>query len=109
MAAINFPASPSHDDTHDVLTDLGTTTVYTFDSDKSAWFISNAGITGRTGSLTIGTVTTLDSDASATVTNVGTDTEAILDFGIPQGVKGETGQDGDVTTGKAIAMAIVFG
>lgn len=46
-------------------------------------------------SITVGTVTTLPADQSAYVTNVGTPSDAILDFGVPTGgvnsVNGETG------------------
>jgi hypothetical protein len=47
--------------------------------------------------LTIGTVTTLAAGAPATVANVGTPGEVILDFGIPQGEVGASGAGtGDV-------------
>ena len=58
-----------------------------------------AGATGATGAtgpqgpgatITIGATTTLPSDSPATVTNSGTSTDAILNFGIPQGVAGES-------------------
>lgn len=42
----------------------------------------------------IGTVTTLPPDSQATVTNVGTDSDLILDFGIPQGPEGDVGPAG---------------
>lgn len=51
---------------------------------------------GITPTITIGTVTTLDSTESATVTNSGTDTAVVLDFGIP---KGDKGDKGDTTQG----------
>lgn len=53
--------------------------------------IGPTGATGPTGStgdaatIQVGTVTTLDSDEDATVTNVGTDTNAVFNFGIPKG------------------------
>lgn len=43
---------------------------------------------GAAASVTIGTVTTLEPGESATVTNVGTDYDAILNFGIPKGADG---------------------
>lgn len=58
------------------------------------------GIPGETGAqgdkgdaatIQVGTVTTLPADSSATVTNVGTSSNAIFNFGIPQGQKGEAG------------------
>lgn len=44
--------------------------------------------------ITIGTTTTLPAGSSATVTNRGTNTDPILDFGIPKGDKGDTGAAG---------------
>jgi hypothetical protein len=44
---------------------------------------------GQAGTITIGTVTTLDDDDPATVENVGTPSEAVLNFGIPQGPPGQ--------------------
>ena len=49
------------------------------------------GADGRAATVTIGTVTTLEAGSNATVTNVGTETNAILNFGIPQGNPGEGG------------------
>lgn len=46
------------------------------------------GDTGPAGTISIGTVTTLSPGASATVSNVGSSTAAILNFGIPQGTSG---------------------
>lgn len=42
--------------------------------------------------VNIGTTTTLMGGTSATVSNSGTSTNAILNFGIPQGIQGDTGQ-----------------
>ena len=44
-----------------------------------------AGEDGVSPTITVGTTTTLDPDQSATVTQEGTDTEVILNFGIPRG------------------------
>ena len=66
----------------------------------------SSGVTGPTGpssTATIGTVTTLAAGASATVTNSGTSTAAIYNFGIPQGVTGPTGPTGSTgPTGPSI-------
>jgi len=43
---------------------------------------------------TVGTTTTLTAGSSATVTNVGTASNAIFDFGIPQGPQGDPGAAG---------------
>lgn len=53
------------------------------------------GVNGENATIKIGTVTTLDSNENATVTNSGTDTNAILDIGIPQGPKGDKGDVGE--------------
>lgn len=52
------------------------------------------GATGQSANISIGTVTTLSAGSNATVVNSGTSMDAILDFGIPQGAKGETGATG---------------
>ena len=45
-------------------------------------------------SVQIGSTTTGEAGTNASVTNVGTNTEAILDFTIPKGVKGDKGDTG---------------
>lgn len=47
-----------------------------------------AGEPGTPATVTVGTTTTLSSGSSATVTNVGTASAAILNFGIPMGATG---------------------
>jgi len=104
MVAINFPDNPTQGDIKTI-----NNLTYAYDSEYTLWRVSSYpnAPQGDAGTITIGTVTTLDSDQTATVVNVGDSADAILNFGIPQGVKGDDG--GGVTTGKAIAMAIVFG
>ncbi len=60
---------------------------------------------GTAATITIGTVTTGEPGSNASVTNVGTDTAAILDISIPRGDKGVdgTGLAGIATTEEAIA------
>ena len=68
------------------------------------------GPAGRSGTITVGTVTTGEPGTQAKVTNVGTNTDAVFDFVIPQGEPGEPGgggtggtvsvQVGDTTTGE---------
>ena len=50
-----------------------------------------AGPQGAAATITVGTVTTKAAGSEATVTNSGTESAAVLDFGIPQGPQGETG------------------
>lgn len=49
---------------------------------------------GGSANITLGTVTTLPAGSPATVTNSGTNGALVLNFGIPQGVAGPTGQQG---------------
>jgi microcystin-dependent protein len=56
------------------------------------------GPAGPAATTNVGVTTTLPAGSQATVTNVGTESDAILDFGIPegdQGVKGDKGDQGD--------------
>ena len=50
-------------------------------------------------SVNVGTTTTLPAGSDATVTNSGTDTDPILNFGIPQGAAGQDGVSPEVTIG----------
>lgn len=51
------------------------------------------GVPGSWATVAVGTVTTLPAGSGATITNIGTSTAAVFDFGIP---KGDTGDQGDV-------------
>ena len=57
----------------------------------------STGLTGATGAagdnatIAMGTITTLPEDSSATVVNAGTDTAAVLNFGLPMGQTGAQG------------------
>ena len=53
------------------------------------------GDNGTAATITVGTVTTGAAGTSASVTNVGTSTEAKLNFTIPRGAKGDKGDKGD--------------
>ena len=64
------------------------------------------------GTLTIGSVETLEAGSAATVSNSGTIEKAVLDFGIPAGFDGKDGAAatvaiGTVTTGEPGTMASV--
>lgn len=52
------------------------------------------GPAGEAATIAVGTTSTLAPGASATVTNSGTSSAAVLDFGIPKGEKGDTGAAG---------------
>jgi hypothetical protein len=68
------------------------------------------GADGQAATITVGSTTTLTPGSSATVTNSGTTSAAILDFGIPAGAKGETGETGpapeayETATGNPITL-----
>ena len=64
---------------------------YVWDTNTGAYVDSgvDASIT-----VSVGTTSTLPAGSSATVTNSGTGTDPILNFGIPQGATGATGADG---------------
>lgn len=52
------------------------------------------GIDGQDATMRIGTVATVDAGSPPTVINVGTERDAVLNFGIPRGEKGDPGRDG---------------
>ena len=65
---------------------------------------------GAAGQIAVGTTTTLSPGASATVNNSGTSYNAVLNFGIPQGIQGPTGSTGPTgptgPTGSAATIAV---
>lgn len=61
-------------------------------------FVAAGGV-GPGATIAVGTTSTLAEGESATVTNVGTSTAAILDFGIPKGDTGDTGPSGTIAVG----------
>ena len=52
------------------------------------------GSDGSAATIAVGTVSTLSAGASATVSNAGTSSAAVLNFGIPQGAQGNAGTNG---------------
>src|SRR5699024_2471711 len=52
------------------------------------------GPAGDAASVSVGTTSTLDAGVDATVVNSGTDSAAVLDFGIPKGAEGPQGPQG---------------
>lgn len=79
----------------------GTDLVFSFGGFDIPDPVSLAGLKGPTGdvgpaaSISIGTVS---AGSSASVTNVGTSGEAVLDFTLPNGDKGDTGNTGSAAT-----------
>lgn len=70
---------------------------FTFELVETELVVSDAGSPGPAGTITVGTVTTLNPGDPATVDNVGSPTQAVLDFGIPQGPVGPPGPSGGGT------------
>jgi hypothetical protein len=74
------------------------------DTNAEDWAVlaqaGGAGPTGAAGTaatVSVGTVTTLAAGSTATVTNTGTSSAAVLNFGIPQGATGAAGSGGGTT------------
>ena len=65
----------------------------------------SGGVGGGVATIKVGTVTTLTPGNNATVVNSGTDTNVVLDFGIPRGADGSGGGSStvDLTEAKAYA------
>lgn len=57
-------------------------------------FRGPAGNDGAAATITVGSVTPLSAGASPTVSNSGSTSAAVLNFGIPAGAKGNTGDTG---------------
>ena len=125
MAILNFPNSPADGDSFSFTNLSGGTTQYLYDSDRTLWYINASGITGPTGTAGAdGLGFTGGSYDSATGIITFTSDDglgfATTDVRGATGPQGPTGpldsaaaisliQANGVTTGKAIAMAIVFG
>jgi hypothetical protein len=55
-------------------------------------------VNGKSATISIGTTTTLSSGSNASVTNSGTNLDAVFNFGIPRGLQGNPGNDGITPT-----------
>lgn len=66
-----------------------------------------AGRDGIAATIAVGTTSTLQPGDDATVTNIGTSANAVFNFGIPKGEKGEDGRDGAIqyTAGTGISIS----
>lgn len=53
-----------------------------------------SGKDGKAATIAVGSVTTGEAGSAASVTNAGTESAAVLDFVIPQGAKGQQGEQG---------------
>lgn len=79
---------------------------YTWDTETGAYVDSgvDASIT-----ITIGTTTTLPAGSNASVTNSGTSTDPVFNFGIPQGAQGNPGTDGDDGVSPVVTITTITG
>lgn len=101
------------------VTNSGTSSAAVFDFSIPKGDKGDKGDTGATGSaatIAVGATSTLTPGSSATVTNSGTSSAAVFDFGIPKGEKGDTGATGPANTlsigtvqGGATAAATITG
>jgi hypothetical protein len=80
---------PDYTDTPDVPRDLGN-----LGDDIAAFIEANPGPQGPSGTLSIGTVTTVSASTPASVVNVGTTENAILNLTLPRGIDGIIGGPG---------------
>lgn len=64
----------------------------------------NDGATGAAATIKVGTVTTGAAGTAAKVVNSGTTSAAVLDFTIPQGAKGDKGEQGSGATGNYLPL-----
>ena len=66
--------------------------------------IKISGQDGTAATITVGSVTTGAAGTSASVTNVGTESAAKLNFTIPQGAKGDKGDKGDPGSNATVSI-----
>jgi len=96
------PGSPA------TVTNVGTSSAAVFDFAIPQGLTGNTGPTGATGapgmaaSVSVGNTTTLAPGSTALVTNSGTSSAAVLDFGIPAG---ETGTAATIAVGTTTTLA----
>jgi hypothetical protein len=65
-------------------------------ANRTYWgVVAQRGTDGAAASIALGTVTTLAPEASATITNTGTSSAAVFNFGLPRGAQGLKGDKGD--------------
>lgn len=69
----------------------------TDDPTNQQTIVDTRGEKGDSATITIGATTTLPAGSDASVTNVGTSTDAILNFSIPRGADGGTATWGNIT------------
>ena len=88
---------------------LSTTTSHTGSATKALTINSTAqdGTDGDAATIQVGTVTTLAAGSSATITNSGTTSAAVFDFGIPRGTDGSPGTPGADGNDATIAIGNV--
>lgn len=93
---------PQYSDTPDVPRDLAYLA-----ADVDAYLEDHPGPQGPSGTITIGSITTVDAETPASVTNVGTETDAVFNFVIPRGVDGVLGGDGPAGPSNVLQIGTV--
>lgn len=93
---------PQYSDTPDVPRDLSYLA-----ADVDAYLDAHPGPQGPSGTIQVGTITTVASTVPAAVTNVGTSTNAIFNFTIPRGVDGIIGGDGPAGPSNVLQIGTV--
>ena len=92
---------------------LSTTTTHSGGSASKALTINSTatdgadGADGAAATIQVGSVTTLAAGSSATITNSGTTSAAVFDFGIPAGAAGTPGTNGTDGTNATITIGSV--
>jgi len=103
------PGSPA------TVTDVGTALAAVFDFGIPQGTAGTAGTNGTNGTngtaatIAAGTTTTLSPGSSATVTNAGTSSAAVFNFGIPQGTAGTAGATGATGATGAAGVGVPVG
>lgn len=103
IVSITKTATVGLEDDYTINFTNGTQTVYTVTNgaDGQDGTDGTDGADGQAATITVGSTTTGQAGTSASVTNSGTSSAAILDFVIPKGDKGDTGNTG--ATGNGIS------
>lgn len=104
-----FPPTAAVGEVGDLYVDLVTSQLYK-KTDPVTWTpeFGLIGPAGPAATVAVGTTTTIPAGSAASVTNVGTGTAAIFNFGIPAGPQGATGPQGEPGSAAEAALWSTF-
>jgi len=104
-----FPPTAAVGEVGDLYVDLVTSQLYK-KTDAVTWTpeFGLIGPAGPAATVGVGTTTALPAGSAASVTNVGTATAAIFNFGIPAGAQGATGPQGEPGSAAEAALWSTF-